>query len=56
MSGILRLKHTQPGCSYHSFGVEVAQLAGLPGSVIQRAQVCLVTTHLSVGGLILAMI
>ena len=36
----LRTHHTQPGCSQHSFGIDVANLAGLPAAVINRAKVC----------------
>lgn len=39
---IIFLRKLQPGASAHSFGINVAQLAGLPRSVVQRARELLV--------------
>jgi DNA mismatch repair protein MutS len=35
---IIFLRHVEPGCADKSYGIEVARLAGLPRSVIERAR------------------
>jgi DNA mismatch repair protein MutS len=35
---IIFLRHVEPGSASKSYGIEVARLAGLPGSVIERAR------------------
>lgn len=35
---VIFLRKLQPGGSEHSFGINVAQLAGMPGSVVQKAK------------------
>ncbi len=37
-AGIVFLKHVEAGSADHSYGIEVARLAGLPRSVIERAR------------------
>jgi DNA mismatch repair protein MutS len=37
-SEIIFLRHVEPGCANKSYGIEVARLAGLPRSVIERAR------------------
>ena len=37
-SDIIFLRKVEPGSADRSYGIEVARLAGLPGSVIQRAR------------------
>jgi DNA mismatch repair protein MutS len=37
-SEIIFLRHVEPGCADKSYGIEVARLAGLPRSVVERAR------------------
>eukprot|EP00731_Ephydatia_muelleri_P018988 Em0011g1028a len=47
--GLFFTYRVQPGCSQHSFGIDVANLAGLPTTVIDRAKELLRLEYLKTG-------
>ncbi|GER89229.1 DNA mismatch repair protein MutS [Dictyobacter vulcani] len=48
--GIVFLHRVVPGCAERSFGVHVARLAGMPGSIVQRAETVLAQLETSQPG------